>query len=491
MNNWMKKLAQHYAGMRRRRPNDILMVLFDIDRTILDMRYLIHRVLREFDRTNETAFFEGLSVSDITVHENHVDELLDQLRVPPGQQRRILDFWLETRWLTSSLMEAHRPFAGVMEIIRWLQMQPRLVVGLNTGRPESLRADTLRSLNTLGKEYNVHFDGKYLVMNDGDWEEGVPNSKVAGVRRFQDAGYRVFAMVDNEPANLAAVSELDGCEEILPLHAHTIFESDSEELPSCSACGTEYVLADLASEETLPRGIQFVWHGVNDRANLRQFLASDVQWGEFDVRADPGTGELVIHHDSLKPASVLDTEPLLELEEVMGKIDRFGKSFKSDLKEGGATVDCVLGLLGSEIIEEPRIWFNGDVEVLEERGFRRLRKAFPFAIVQCPIDFLVPKILSHPEEAKRALTGLHSWGINRFSIEWNAELTPLIMQRLDGWGFQANIYAVPDLDSFLQATLLEPRLITADFNFPKWHYYGRGSGQDGQYHEYSVESLTA
>jgi phosphoglycolate phosphatase-like HAD superfamily hydrolase len=348
----MKKLAQHYAGMKRRRPNDVLIVMFDIDGTILDMRYLIHRVLREYDRTNGPSFFETLEKSDVTVHENHVDELLDQLNVSPEQQRRVLEFWHETRWLTRSLMEAHSPFAGVMEIIRWLQMQPRLVVGLNTGRPESLRGDTLRSLNTLGKEFNVHFEDRYLHMNDGDWEEGVPSSKVAGVRRFKDEGYRVFAMVDNEPANLAAVSELDGCEEILRLHAHTIFESGSEELPICSACGNEYVLEDLASEESLPQGMQFVWHGVNDRANLRQLLASDVQWGEFDVRADPGTGKLVLHHDSLRPTSVLDTEPLLELEEVMGKLDRFEKSFKFDLKEGGTTVDCVLRLLRGESVEE-------------------------------------------------------------------------------------------------------------------------------------------
>jgi hypothetical protein len=32
-----------------------------------------------------------------------------------------------------------------------------------------------------------------------------------------------------------------------------------------------------------------------------------------------------------------------------------------------------------------------------------------------------------------------------------------------------NIYAVPDLVAFLQAALLLPRSLTADFNFPQWH----------------------
>jgi hypothetical protein len=27
-----------------------------------------------------------------------------------------------------------------------------------------------------------------------------------------------------------------------------------------------------------------------------------------------------------------------------------------------------------------------------------------------------------------------------------------------------------------------PRSITADFNFPKWNYYGRGNGENGHHH---------
>ena len=260
MNTWMRKLALHFGRMRRRYPDDVLMVVFDIDGTILDMRYLIHYVLKEFDRRHATTFFDLLQVTDITVHENHVDELLDQIDVPLDQRQRILEFWLQTRWLTSSIMESHRPFVGVMEIIRWLQMRPNVEVGLNTGRPERLRADTLQSLNDLGKNYSVHFEDELLHMNPGDWEVDVPQSKLAGIKGFQDAGYRVCAMVDNEPAALAAVSQEDGCTDILPLHAHTIFESASEDLPPCSVCGSFYVLSDLATEDTLPHDIQFACH---------------------------------------------------------------------------------------------------------------------------------------------------------------------------------------------------------------------------------------
>ena len=486
MNNWMNQLAVHFARMRRRYPYDVLMILFDIDGAIVDMRYLIRYVLSEFDRSHGTNFFGGLKTTDIAVHENHVDVLLDELGIPQSERRRIMEFWNEERWSTDSMMESHRPFVGVMEVIRWFQIQPKVVVGLNTGRPESLRADTLQSLNTLGEKYNVRFKSEHLHMNVGDWEQEVPQSKVAGVRRFQRAGYKVFAIVDNEPTNLAAVAELDECDEIIPLHAETIFESDSGVLPSCSACGKEYVLSDLVDDGALPQDIQFVWHGVNDPANLRQFLASDVQWGEVDIRTDPRTGELILHHDLLGARPATEAEPL-GLDEVALRFKRFGKSIKYHFKETAAA-DRVTQMLRTRTDEGGRLWFNGDLAILRDQEIRKLRKAFPSSIIQCPIDFLIPRMLNGSNDAQGEVARLKSKGISRVSIEWDPATIARAIGSLHEWGMETNIYNVPDLDSFLQAVLLQPHSITADFNFPKWHYYGRGSGQDGRYHEYSMES---
>ena len=58
--------------------------------------------------------------------------------------------------------------------------------------------------------------------------------------------------------------------------------------------------------------------------------------------------------------------------------------------------------------------------------------------------------------------------------------------QMDQWGFEVIIYNVPDLEAFLQAVLLLPRSITSDFNFPKWHYYGRGSGKNLRRYEYEI-----
>jgi hypothetical protein len=60
---------------------------------------------------------------------------------------------------------------------------------------------------------------------------------------------------------------------------------------------------------------------------------------------------------------------------------------------------------------------------------------------------------------------------------------------MDLWGYEVNIYKVPDLESFLKAVYLMPRSVTSDFNFPQWHYYGRGPRKkDGQYDYKIVKS---
>ena len=73
--NWMAELVSHYEDMTRRYPQDRLMILFDIDGTILDMRYMILFVLKSFDKEHNTRFFRNLKIADLTIHENQVDHL--------------------------------------------------------------------------------------------------------------------------------------------------------------------------------------------------------------------------------------------------------------------------------------------------------------------------------------------------------------------------------------------------------------------------------
>ena len=482
--NWMRALANRFDRARQKYPEEPLMIVFDIDGTILDMRYMARWVLLAYDRAHGTSYFHGLSFEDIRVHENQLDRFLEEWPLPESKRENVLQWYLDQRWNRDSILASHQPYRGVMDVIRWFQIQPGMHVGLNTGRPESIREATLRSLNALGEGYRVRFESELLYMNPQEWDEDVPAAKAAGVLYFQQKGYRVLAAVDNEPENIKAMAEVDSHGEILFLHASTLFETKRSRTPR-TVRGKSYDITSLMAEKDLPRRIQFAWHGVNDRANLRQFLASPIHWGECDIRVDP-IDRLVLRHDSFEQTPWSEAEEVFTLEECLQEFKRLDKAVKLDLKEG-RSIPRVLALIERIGFEDTQLWFNGNIEFLQKDDFRELAARYPRAIRQSPVNFLAPLILSMPSTAQEILHTMTEWGINRLSVSWQKEKKRQIVAWLEEQGYEVNIYDVPNLEAFLQAALIMPRSLTSDFNFPKWFYFGHGSGQSRDYFRYKLE----
>jgi hypothetical protein len=482
--HWMEALASHYRTACHLAHGKPLMLLLDIDGTLLDMRHLVLSALHSFDQVHGTSWFQRLSVDNIDVHENQVGDLLQRLELPEQAQEAVLSFYLQHRWSAETIRGAHRPFPGVLELVRWFQIQPNTVVGLATGRPEKLRADTLLSLNALGRRTRVEFSSDLLVLNPGDWEEGVAGVKVAAVKHFREQGFHVFAFMDNEPSNLNAMAQAETSDELLLLHADTIFESRRDQLPEEAVGGNEYRLDELVAEADLPTGVQLVWHGVNSRNNLAQFLGSGVQWAETDATLVPGHSEVMVRHDTIAERPLAQSEELITLEEVADGVVGAGRGLKIDLKGGAGLLDQVLALVEDKGIEDERLWFNANIVAIGESGFRTLAARHPGAITSCPVDFLAPLILAAGDTAHDVLEMLSGWGIKRFSLTWkpeelNADLRAVLQPMVD-WGVNLNLYNVPDLEAFLQAVLLLPRSVTSDFNFPKWGYFGEGPRKGGE-----------
>jgi phosphoglycolate phosphatase-like HAD superfamily hydrolase len=461
MQDWMQALATHYEETRRRYPGERLLVMFDIDGTILDMRHMVRHLLVAYDRAHGTSYFRTLRLEEIRVHENQVDRLLEERGLKEEVREKVLRFYIALRWSPEAVLASHRPFRGVMEVIRWFQIQPDTHVGLNTGRPESLREETLESLNALGREYRVRFHTELLHMNAEGTHAAVIPARLEGLRRFREEGYRVFAAVDNEPANIRAMAEEDPDGEILFLHADTLFESQRKETPR-TVRGSSYDFANLMLEAELPRHVQLVWHGIDSHPSMRRFLQSEVQWAECDVRRDP-IGRIVLRRRPFEEAPWEEGEDLVTLEECLAAFRNRGKSIKLDLHEGGELVGQVCSLLSHARWEDERLWFNGSLETVNELGFRALSTYFPRATVQCPVGFLAPLIATSPGRAKELLAMFASWGVNRFSIGWQAPGQRRVFQFVDGLGYETNIYDVPDLEDFLQAVLLLPRSLTSRF----------------------------
>lgn len=248
MKDWMKELARHYEYTRNRFPCDRLMILFDIDGTIIDMRHVILHVLNRCDEAGGTTRFRDLTVEDVDVHEEQVEDLLTRMAIPPEERRILLDRFDKMLWQSAIAIEGHEPFPGVFDVIKWFQDQSRTFVGLNTGRPEVLREVTLRAVNRLGTTHGVSFPGPYLFMRPPELDGNIRQGKVEGVRHFTGQGYRVFAMIDNEPENLQILAEEDKDHEILLLHADTIFKSPLHMIPPRSITGKIYDLSRLKEE---------------------------------------------------------------------------------------------------------------------------------------------------------------------------------------------------------------------------------------------------
>lgn len=482
--DWMWELAVHYERMRRAYPDDELCIVFDIDGTILDVRYLVAHALVTYDREHGTAYFHGLHAEDITVHENRIDTFLEDQALPAPIRADVLTWYAKHLWSPEAILAANRPYQGVLGVLRWFQLQPATCVALNTGRPEEIRDLTLQSLNALGKAHRVTFRSDLLWMNPYGWGRRVTDSKLACIRWLQSRRLRVVAVVDNEPAIIQAMANADQTQEILFLHAETIFESQRVVTPR-TVRGATYDLAELVSEEELRRRVQFVWHGVNDEANLRQFLASNVHWAECDIRRDP-LDRLVLRHDAFEETPWHRAEHPFRLETCLRALREQRRSVKLDLKEGGEVIDRVLGIVATMGFDDASLWFNGTIEVLCEPGIRRLAEAHPGATVSVPVDFLGPLLVAAPALAGEVLDTLQSWGVNRWSLDWRTPRIRELIDRLEQRGCEVNVYAIPDLEAFLEASLLLPRSVTADFNFPDWHYFGRGAGQHRAYYRYEL-----
>lgn len=464
----MARLAGHWQQLRERYPADRLMVVFDIDGTIIDLRHMIRHVLQDFDRKQGSELFAALQLDDIRVHEGRVDELLSQLEIPGDLGERALRHYQERCWSSEAILSSHQPFQGVLDVIRWFQLQHGTEIGLCTGRPEFLREDTLRSLNGLGEEYRVEFRSDRLYMNQSDWfmdpeswRAEVIATKVEGLRYFKQAGYRIVAVIDNEPANIEAMAKAYRKDEILFLHADMLFPTETPTSGRSDVVG-RYDITTLIPMENLPRHIQLAQHAANSAEALTAVDSERIHWAECDVRLDP-LGRPVLRTQPFEDEPLGVDESLLLLDEALDLLKDSRTGLKLDLIGDGPLLDAVLETLRQSNFPPRRLWLCSLLELLGEEGFRRLREACPESTLQMPVDTFAPILLALPDEAARLLDRFKSWGVDRFSVSWQAPQVRKLVRVIEDLGHDINIYDVPDLEGFLQAALLMPTSLSSGF----------------------------
>lgn len=122
MKRWMNNLALHYKKVRERHGNKNLLIAFDIDGTILDMRHMILYVLKSFDKELGTQYFRGLTFHDIDFHEDHVWTARTSIDAVVQRKQCSLSS-RSASYQATAFPESQHPFHGVLDIIHWFQQQ--------------------------------------------------------------------------------------------------------------------------------------------------------------------------------------------------------------------------------------------------------------------------------------------------------------------------------------------------------------------------------
>ena len=463
----MKRLSDHYDKVLKNNPAQKLIIVFDIDGTILDLRWYMIYMLQSYDQLHQTSYFEDLEISDVDIAEKDVRQFLESLNLS-NKIIASVEQWQKRYYESSAhLLETYRPLQGVMELIRWIQLQPNTYVGLNSARPEHMRSETLDLLNRLGEAFKVRFKSELLYLDDKTNNSSEIQSKLAGFRYFQSKDYRVVAVIDNKPQNLHALGEQLEDKSILMLHTQSVFPSRSTTPFSTDSYYNKKRV--LKNTDTGDEHVQFVWHSVVTRRNLNRFLETNIKWIEFDVRMDWIGDRVILRSDSFDKVPMHENEELTTLKQILEILKNTDKSIKIDFKEQEPLLSKTIEILKAYSYDDDQLWFNAKLDCLREEGFRTIKRNFPRAIRQAPVDFLKPLVLSMPVKAAEIMDDLENWGINRFSVGWKFASNRQFIQALKQKGYEVNIYNVPDFASFLQAVLVDPTSITSDFNYRKWN----------------------
>jgi len=122
-------------------------VVSELDGPIVDQRHIVRRRLLDYDRVHGTNHFSGVELAEVDVDAGNLERFITRQGLPATGAREILDWCRKRASSTEHGPDTVRPYPGALEVIRWFQLQESTFVGLNTSRPERLRADTLHSLN--------------------------------------------------------------------------------------------------------------------------------------------------------------------------------------------------------------------------------------------------------------------------------------------------------------------------------------------------------
>ena len=447
------ELAAHTDRMRREHPEDELLVLFDVDGTLLDLRIGLLDLLNHHDRVRGTQHFASLAPQDLEPDEGGLRRLLERLGLPHAERDELLVELERLSWSPRAVLGAHQPFVGMLEVLRWFKHQPHVHVAANSSRGEDRREETEQVLATLGAHYGLRLSPDFAHLSGRLQGESIADASARGVEHFRRQGFRVIAVVDDRPDVLTSIGETLRDPDLKLVHAGGLVRS----LPASTA---------PSGGSTQPARV--VWRGLETVEDLGHFLGSSVGWAEI-VLDKSATGDLMVAPRERRAQLRSGHSAALALEELLGAFAQCDKGLRLVFPRGaGGLVPRVLRTLQMSSFPERLVSFLGAPEALGEAGFAQLREGNPGASRIAGVSWLSELSAISPDLAAEQLRRLAAWGVTRASIDWTDPWRVRLCEQARAAGLEIDLDAGGALSAYFQAVSDQPISVISEFGCRTW-----------------------
>jgi hypothetical protein len=441
---WLERLSAHVQRRRRAQPDAELAVLIDVDGSILDLRPGLAALLFDWDARGQTSFFDGLEPREILTGEAGLRRLFESRGLDHAARAELLVECERFAWSPQAVLGAHQPCLGMLEVLRWMQMQPGVFVVLNSSRPAARRDETLQALRTLCRHYGMGLaEDRVHLSPFGDGSDGV-RSKLAGIEHFKARGLVPIAVVDDDTEALEQIQRhLDG-DDVLCLVA--------EPFGRPSTALTPRVRATDEGECVPVDAVSILWDGLATMDDLELFGAANVPWAQTTIVRD-ACGQL---------STVPVDGPGLEFEELIGAFAQLGRGLRLSFEESAAA-SRALGTVGLLRFPWERVSVRLRADQLTDPWFERLGPYSAQVAIAVDGSFLAPLSCVAPDLAANALLRLREKGVARIVVPSNvvelAAFAPLVRAS----GLELELATSGGIAPYVDAVLTGPDAVSTEF----------------------------
>ncbi|QDU84286.1 hypothetical protein Pla163_13930 [Planctomycetes bacterium Pla163] len=441
---WLERLSAHVERRRRAQPDAELAVLIDVDGSILDLRPGLAALLFDWDARRGTSYFDGLEAGEIQTGEAGLRRLFERRGLDHAARAELLVECERFAWSPEAVIGAHQPCLGMLEVLRWMQMQPRVFVVLNSSRSQTRRDETLQALRTLCRHYGMGLAEDRVRLNPfGDGSDGV-RSKLAGIEHFKSRGLVPIAVVDDDTEALVQIDRHLAGDDVLCLLAEPFGRPTTALTPR--VCVTE------EGENVPVDAVSILWDGLATMDDLELFGAANVPWAQATIVRDT-CGQL---------STVPVDGPGLEFEELIGAFAQLGRGLRLSFEEPAAA-SRALGSIGLLRFPWERVSVRLRSDQLTDQWFERLDPYSAQVAIAVDGAFLAPLCSLAPDLVASALLRLREKGVARIVLPSGAVELAALAPLVRASGLELELATSGGIAPYVDAVLVGPEAVSTGF----------------------------